>query len=46
MKKAIMITLGLTIMLCACNTFEGVGEDIKKGGEVISDTASDTKKKM
>ena len=50
MKKTILIVpavvLGLTLLLSACNTFEGMGEDIKQGGEAITNTASDTKKKL
>jgi predicted small secreted protein len=41
---ALMIVL--TLCLSACNTVEGLGQDIKKGGEVITGTASDTKRKM
>lgn len=29
------------VMLAACNTVAGAGEDIKSGGEVITDTAKD-----
>ncbi|RMH30498.1 MAG: entericidin A/B family lipoprotein [Planctomycetota bacterium] len=30
-------------MLTACNTTEGVGEDIEAAGDAISDTARDAK---
>ena len=33
----------LSVFLHACNTIEGAGEDIEKGGEAISDTAADAK---
>ncbi|MEM6627185.1 MAG: entericidin A/B family lipoprotein [Pseudomonadota bacterium] len=33
----------LISLLAACNTIEGVGKDISKGGDVIADTASDVK---
>ncbi|MCW7536661.1 entericidin A/B family lipoprotein [Aquabacterium sp. A7-Y] len=35
-----MFTLG------ACNTVQGVGEDVERGGEKLQDAAQDTKKKM
>ena len=33
-------------LLSACNTVEGMGQDIRKAGETISDSADKTKKKM
>ena len=43
----------LLVMLCfaavpltACNTIEGVGEDIEASGEFISDTADDARRKI
>lgn len=38
MKKVISF-LVIAICLTACNTIEGVGKDIKKGGEVIEKAA-------
>jgi predicted small secreted protein len=35
-----------TCLLAGCNTIEGVGKDIKKGGEVIEKTAEKTSEKM
>jgi entericidin B len=32
--------------LGGCNTFEGAGKDIERGGEKIQDTAKDVKKDM
>jgi predicted small secreted protein len=32
--------------LAACNTIGGAGEDIKAGGDAISDTADDVKDQM
>lgn len=32
-----------TLMLSACNTIEGVGKDIKKGGEAIEKAAEKAK---
>ena len=27
------------VLLCACNTVEGIGKDVKKAGETIEDAA-------
>lgn len=45
MKTVTTMLLAL-LALAACNTIEGAGEDISGGGEIISDTASDTKKEI
>jgi len=44
MKKAtvLMIVLGSWV-LAACNTFEGVGKDIQKGGQAIERAADRSK---
>lgn len=34
------------VLLSACNTVKGVGEDVKIGGEVLSNTATKVKNKM
>ena len=31
------------LALTACNTIAGIGKDVKKAGEVVSDTAEDCK---
>ena len=42
-----LVTMILAAMfLAGCNTIEGVGKDIKKGGEVIEKTAEKTSEKM
>lgn len=48
MKRFIAIALAglFTRGLAGCNTIEGVGKDIKKGGEVIEKTAEKTAEKM
>ena len=38
--------LGVTGALTACNTIQGAGKDLERGGEKIQDTARDTQKKM
>jgi predicted small secreted protein len=37
--KIILITC-LSISLLACSTIEGIGKDLKKGGQVIQDAAN------
>ena len=40
MKKiAALCLLGWIVLLTGCNTVQGLGEDIKKGGQVIEDAA-------
>ncbi|AKJ27012.1 entericidin A/B family lipoprotein [Caldimonas brevitalea] len=38
--------LAATFTMSACNTVEGVGKDVERGGEKLQDSAEDTKKKM
>jgi len=42
----LIVGAGLCVCLSGCNTIEGVGKDIKKGGEVIEKTAEKTADKM
>jgi entericidin B len=35
----ILIAIAAALVLAGCNTVEGVGKDIKKGGEVIEKAA-------
>jgi predicted small secreted protein len=39
--KKIAIMLAALAMLAGCNTMEGLGKDIKKGGETIEKAAKD-----
>jgi len=45
MKKAFTLTtlIAALAFLGGCNTIEGVGKDIKKGGEVIEKKAAEHK---
>ena len=49
MKKTVM-TLGAILaasfVLTACNTIQGAGKDIERGGEKVQDAAQKTKEKM
>ena len=38
-----IMMLAVGFFISSCNTFEGMGKDIKKGGEKIEDTANDHK---
>lgn len=33
-------------VLAGCNTIEGAGKDVEKGGEKVQDTAKDVKESM
>lgn len=44
MKKYAMIALvALLPVLSACNTMEGLGQDIQKGGQNLEDSANENK---
>lgn len=40
MKKIILITATFCFILSGCNTVQGAGEDIQKGGQAIQRAAS------
>jgi entericidin B len=39
MRKVILVILASAFVVAGCNTVEGVGKDIKKGGEAIEKAA-------
>ena len=41
--KKLFALVAACVLLAACNTIEGVGKDIKKGGEVIEKAADKAK---
>jgi entericidin B len=43
---AVVLMLGLSGAITACNTMAGAGKDIQRGGEAVHDTAKDVQKKM
>lgn len=45
MKGLISIAL-LALSVAGCNTIQGIGKDIEKGGEAVQDAAQSVKKKM
>jgi predicted small secreted protein len=44
MIKQLIAALIATIVLAGCNTIEGAGKDVERGGEKIQDAAGKTKK--
>ena len=42
-KKTLLTLLALVPMLAACNTMEGMGEDIQKGGQKLEQKAEQNK---
>ncbi len=47
MKRLAALFLMLVIGgLAGCNTMEGLGKDIERGGETLQGTAKDVKQKM
>jgi predicted small secreted protein len=46
MLQRILITLVLLGSIAGCNTIEGMGKDIERGGEATQQTAKDVKKSM
>ncbi len=39
-RVGLFILVSITFILAACNTVQGVGKDIKKGGEAIERAAN------
>ncbi len=42
----IALFLAVSLVLSACNTFEGMGKDVQNAGEGITDSAKTVKKKI
>jgi len=42
----LLAMIGLIGALSACNTMEGMGKDVQRGGEGMEDTAKEVKKSM
>lgn len=43
---AALVLSGVVGAITGCNTVEGIGKDIERGGEATQDTARDVKRKM
>lgn len=37
--KLLTVLLGVTLLLAACNTVRGIGQDVESVGETVSDAA-------
>ncbi len=46
MLKFIPLAFAALFALSACNTFEGMGQDVQQGGEAITDTANEAQTEM
>lgn len=47
MKKTTAVLAMLMLgFLAGCNTMQGIGKDVERGGEKMQDTAKDTQRKM
>ena len=47
MKKIVALLMLLSFAaLTGCNTIEGAGKDLERGGEKLQGTAKDTKEKL
>ncbi|MFT4020675.1 MAG: entericidin A/B family lipoprotein [Acinetobacter sp.] len=46
MKKILLTSIALAVILTGCNTFRGVGQDVSKAGEAVSHTADKTQEKL
>ncbi|MBW8366887.1 MAG: entericidin A/B family lipoprotein [Arenimonas sp.] len=42
-NKIVLLALFAAFALSGCNTISGVGQDVKKAGEVVEETAEDCK---
>lgn len=45
-KTAALLSLLMLGVLAGCNTMQGMGQDVERGGEKLQDSAKDTKEKM
>ena len=45
MQKLIALLL-VAVAIAGCNTIQGAGKDIEKGGEAVQDAAQSVKKRM
>ena len=47
MKTLLMtLVMAMAATLAGCNTIEGAGRDLERGGEKVQDTARDVKRDM
>lgn len=46
MKKVLITSIAAVVVLTGCNAIKGLGKDVSKAGEVVSDTAQKVEKKI
>ncbi len=46
MKKILAASLIIAFALTGCNTFKGMGKDVSKAGDAVTNTAEKTENKM
>ena len=46
MKKILAASLIVAFALTGCNTFKGLGKDVSKAGDAVTNTAEKTENKM
>lgn len=46
MKKILAASVMVAFVLTGCNTFKGVGKDVSKAGDAVTNTAEKTQNKM
>ncbi len=44
--RSALLALGLLGLLAACNTVEGLGRDVQRGGAAITDQAQEVEENM
>ena len=45
-KVALILVLAACALVSACNTIEGMGKDVERGGEKVQQTAKEVQKKL
>lgn len=46
MKKILLASMTIAFVLTGCNTVKGVGKDVSKAGEAVTNTAEKTQQKL
>ncbi|MFW1690958.1 entericidin A/B family lipoprotein [Acinetobacter ursingii] len=46
MKKILAASIIVAFVLTGCNTFKGMGQDVSKAGDAVTNTAEKTQNKM
>ena len=46
MKKILVASMLFAFVLTGCNTFKGVGKDVSKAGDAVSNSADKVEKKL